>query len=391
MVRQKCPDSIAKWNLNKFSHQRQNNFLQSNNHDVNKNVLKITNLLLCSTLSNTVVAKLDTANNTSNTLLLGKFCLLVNLLDDLLGSSTSLEVTELVFITSRLEELFRFFSTNLFVNLGPESFKIITVDTVLLCDGELDSKCFFIFSKLVHVICNVTSEDVLTDNFEVNFCITGGGCTGETRFTVGNVKTTITCTLDCSEETCTSSGTLNTDIKNCFEGTTLGFNTTVVFTREFFITEVEVVIISRCTALEGELEVCVDTTCKEETNCISCSPAVETELNAITLEFMAISNVDDTITTDVGSNDCCDNITVGETNNKTVLRCSIFVLILPDKTLTCIVIGLVLTTTAWLNLETLEICVGLCNFNETLGDISVRNEYKKEMDQNKHKCKNQVE
>jgi len=70
------------------------------------------------------------------------------------------------------------------------------------------------------------------------------------------------------------------------------------------------------------------------------------------------------ITIDTRIDDLADAITVGETNNKTILGGVVFVLVLDYKTKTLIIISLTLTTTTILGLITLEISFILDNLLE---------------------------
>lgn len=318
-------------------------------------------------MSNTVVTNSKTGDDTSNTLFLGELLLGEELLVGLC-SGTDLEVTELLFVLLWGQESFTGFCTDCFVDLLEDTFHLVTGDTFLLCDSELDSESFFIFfSKLGHVVTDVDTEDVITDDSEVNFFFLGLWCTWETGWGVWDVDTTITSTLDCSKETGTSGGTVETNIEDslewthCFDG-----ETGIIFWEVFCFTEVEELINCSLVTLEWETELCVDTTCEEETNRIGCWPGLETELQTITAEFVTVCSLDDLITVEVGGDDSSDDITVGETDNKTVLWSIVLVLVLPDKTLTCIVIGLVFATTTWLDLETRVVSLVLDDFDETL-------------------------
>jgi len=79
---------------------------------------------------------------------------------------------------------------------------------------------------------------------------------------------------------------------------------------------------------------------------------------------MGVSSSHDVITIDARVNDLADAVTVGETNNKTILGGVVFVLVLDYKTKTLIIISLTLTTTTILGLETLEISLILKNLLE---------------------------
>ena len=249
-----------------------------------------------------------------------------------------------------------------------DSLKIITLDTGSLGNSELGGESLLVLlSELVHVLSDVTTEDVLASDLEVGLSTLLSGGTGETASGVGNVDTTIASTLDGSEDTRTGGGAVKTNIKDSLEGATgVSINTRLIDGLSISLTNVVVTVHGILGAEEGKLEVSVDLASKEETGSIGSSPRVEAELEAIAGKLVAVSSADNAVTVDVGSNDSNNNITVGETNNETVLGSSVLVLVLPDETLTSVVVGLSLATTAELNLEALEVSLALNNLDETL-------------------------
>lgn len=81
---------------------------------------------------------------------------------------------------------------------------------------------------------------------------------------------------------------------------------------------------------------------------------------------MRVSGSQNDITLDLGINDLTDDIGVSDTDNETVLGGVVLVLVLDDQTLTSIVIGLSLTATTILNLETLVVGSIFNDFVENL-------------------------
>lgn len=73
------------------------------------------------------------------------------------------------------------------------------------------------------------------------------------------------------------------------------------------------------------------------------------------------------ITLNLGGDHLADDVLVGETHNEAVLGGSELVLVLADKTLARVVVGLTLTTTLVLHLETLVVSFVLDNLDETHG------------------------
>ena len=87
---------------------------------------------------------------------------------------------------------------------------------------------------------------------------------------------------------------------------------------------------------------------------------------AVARELMGVGSGVADVTLDLGGDYLADDVLVGEADDETVLWCSKFVLVLGDKALTSIVVGLTLTTTLVLDLEALEVGFVFHHFDETL-------------------------
>lgn len=81
---------------------------------------------------------------------------------------------------------------------------------------------------------------------------------------------------------------------------------------------------------------------------------------------MGVSGADNTVPFNAGVRNLAGDVTVAQTDNQTILRGVVFVLVLEDQTLAGIVIGLALTTPAEPDLITLEVLLVLYNLHETL-------------------------
>ncbi len=81
---------------------------------------------------------------------------------------------------------------------------------------------------------------------------------------------------------------------------------------------------------------------------------------------MGISGSQDNITLDFGVNNLTGDVSVGDTDDETVLRSVVLVFVLNNKTFTSIVIGLSFTATTILNLETFIVSTILLNFLKCL-------------------------
>jgi len=72
------------------------------------------------------------------------------------------------------------------------------------------------------------------------------------------------------------------------------------------------------------------------------------------------------ISSDLGGDDLGDDVLVGETDDESVSRCVVLVLVLGYKSFSGTVVGLSLASPAVLDLEALEVGLVLLNFDEGL-------------------------
>jgi hypothetical protein len=214
-----------------------------------------------------------------------------------------------------------------------------------------------ILLEVTHVVSNVTTIDVRAENLGIE--LLGLSIeTGETVLTVGDEDTTIGGSLHGSEDTGTGRGTLKTDIQEALEGTgsilnglghgdgTIGLGDTLV--------------------LVGKTELGQDTASDEETSAVGGSPVGQTSLDTVLGELVSVSRGKNKVTLELGVDDLADDVSVGEADNKTVLGGVVLVLGLNDKTLAGVVVGLTLSASAVLDLETLVVSLVLDNFDERL-------------------------
>lgn len=238
-------------------------------------------------------------------------------------------------------------STNGSVSVGVHTFKVISRNTSLNEAAELLGISFrLIFRQLTHVISDVTSEDVLTNDFTVSsvlFLVK----TGETLFAVRNIETGIDGTLHGGKDLGTSGGTGKTHIEESLE------STTTVLLVEFSLVQTEL----------GK-----STTSAQKTSAVNGSVIGQTNLDTKLGKFVGVCGSKDDITLDLGINDLTDNVGVGDTDNETVLGGVVLVLVLDDQTLAGVVISLSLAATTVLDLETLVVGSIFLNFNEDLLD-----------------------
>jgi len=277
-------------------------------------------------------------------------------LDDLLGSGTAdLVVTQFEGIAGLVR-----LGTDGIVARAVHIFKTISVDTGGDELRELLGISFLIlFLEVTHVLSNVSTEDVVAVNLGISFKLVTFTLlgTGETTVVVGDVKTTITSTLQGTEDTRTSGSSTKTDIEEGLErsGTIIiGFDV-VVFTINLGLSFV----------IKAKLG--VDTTGKEETSAISSGIVGQTDLDTISGKLMGVGASEDNIVVHIGLDDLADDILAGDADDETVLGGLVLVLILGNQTLTGIVVSLAFASTTELDLVTLVISSVFYYFNESHG------------------------
>jgi len=81
---------------------------------------------------------------------------------------------------------------------------------------------------------------------------------------------------------------------------------------------------------------------------------------------VTVSCTNDLVSFDARVCNLAGDVSIGEANNQTVLGSVVFVLVLNDESLTCIVVSFSLATPLEFNLEPLEILLVFNNFNKTL-------------------------
>jgi hypothetical protein len=247
-------------------------------------------------------------------------------------------------------------STDGLVGVLVDLLELVSSDALLLVAAELTVISLrILLKKLLHVVSDVTTEDVLAKNLSVELLLLIAPA-NEATLAVRDVETTIKSTLHSSEHTAASGGTVETDIEKGLEGTTLVelLDGAEGSTSSLLNTRIELI----------HAELLVKTTSNKKTSGVGSSVVGETKLDAIARKLVRVSGSHDVITIDAREDDLADDITVGETNDKTVLGGVVLVLVLNHKTKTLIVISLTLTTTTVLSLETLEISLVLDNLLE---------------------------
>jgi hypothetical protein len=93
-------------------------------------------------------------------------------------------------------------------------------------------------------------------------------------------------------------------------------------------------------------------TAREEKTCsVGGSPVGKAIVDSVTLELVGIGGAKDFVSTELRSDKLADDVSVGESNDKTVLGRVVFVLGLSDEALAGVVVGLACSSALVLGLE----------------------------------------
>lgn len=232
------------------------------------------------------------------------------------------------------------------MGLGVDILQVTSVDlgVDVLLELRLEA-LLIVIGKTLHVLSNVTSEDVLAESLGVEL-LGFDVVSGETVLGVRDEDSTVGSTLHGGENTGTGRSAVETDIKESLEGTAGafvslgGFGESELSLRLLNTGEVFV----QTQLLQGAAG-------QEETGGVSGRPVGEAVVDAIALELVGVSSGVDLVASDLSGDDLGDDVTVGEADDETVLGRVVLVLGLGDQALTGIVVGLTLTTTLELGLE----------------------------------------
>jgi hypothetical protein len=198
--------------------------------------------------------------------------------------------------------------------------------------------------ELTHVIGNVTTKDVLAQNFGISsVCLAVEAW--ETLVAVRDVKTTIDGTLHGREDLGTSGGSGQTSVEEGLERTG-----TVLLVKLSLV----------------QAKVSEDTTSAEKTSAVGSSIVGQTNLDTIVGELMGVGRGKDKVTLNLGIDHLANNVSVGDTDNQTILGGVILVLVLDDQALAGIVVSLSLAAAAVFDLVAFEVSLIFNNLDEWL-------------------------
>lgn len=222
------------------------------------------------------------------------------------------------------------------MGLGVELLQAIGLEVILnvLCELRLVS-FLVVVGQSLHVFGNVTGEDVLAESVGVEF-LALVVVTWESLLVVRDVESTVRGTLESTEDTSTSGGSVQTNIEEGLEGATalliisLGGFSQFEFTVGFLDTG------------EGLVEVkLLEGAASEEKSCgVRGRPVGQPVGDAISLELVGVGGAEDLVTVELGSDELGNDVAVGEADNQSIFGRIVLVLGLADQSLASIVVGL---------------------------------------------------
>ena len=229
----------------------------------------------------------------------------------------------------------------------------------------------------VHVGLNVVAENVVSVLLgvvgaaglalfdDLLASLTGGGLlllevvARESLGVVGNVDSTINCTLEGTEDSVTGGGSHKTDVEESAEGSLL-------FIDSLGAVDVEELAVSSLNTLVEtvKLEVLEESTGNEETGGVGSGVVGETGFETESLELLGVSLSEDFITLDGGVDDLNDDAAVSSSDAQSVLLGVVLVLVLLDESSSGLVVSLSLASASELDLISGVVRSGLHGLDE---------------------------
>jgi len=232
------------------------------------------------------------------------------------------------------------------VGLGVQVLKTISLDIIVdvLLELALVS-LLIIVGKSLHVLSDVAAVDILLQGLGIELL----GLHVVTRESVLRVRdedTAVGSTLHGAEDTGTSGGAGQTNIKEGLEGAALlaillsGLGEGILS-------------VSLLDTGEGlvEAELLENTAGDQKTGGVGSSPVGQTVVDTIGLELVGVGGAEDLVTRDLGSDDLHDDVAVCEADDEAVLGRIVLVLGLGNQPLAGIIVGFSLSSAAVLGLE----------------------------------------
>jgi len=174
---------------------------------------------------------------------------------------------------------------------------------------------------------------------------------------VGNIKATIDGAFHSAKDTRTSGSSCETNVKVASESTWLVVNILdlVVLTGGLLQSSINLI----------QLELVEQTTSQKESSAVRSGVVGQAEFHSVSGKLRRVGSTNDNVALKTSVGNLTNDIPVGDAYNHSVLGSVVLVLGLDDEPLAGVVIGLTLTPPLELDLESLEICFILNDFDES--------------------------
>jgi len=240
------------------------------------------------------------------------------------------------------------------VGLGVHLLDVLGVDAGLDESRELSLESFLVLLlELLHVVTNVATEDVVFVDLSVELAV---GESGESLGAVGDVETSISGTLEDTEDSGTSGGSGQTSVQVASEGSLLAGVSLLV---ELVSVDLDLAFVHGV-----KTELLEDSSADQETDGVGSGVVGQTDGDAVSWEFVGIGGGDDDVSLEPGVGDLSDDVLVGDSDDKSVLRGVVLVLVLDTESLSGEVVGLSLSSSLELGLVSLEVGLVLLDLDE---------------------------
>jgi len=231
---------------------------------------------------------------------------------------------------------------------------VLGVDASLDESGELSLESFLVlFFELLHVVTDVSTEDVVFVDFSVELTVSESG---ESLGGVGDVETGISGTLEDTEDSGTSGGSGEASIQVASEG---GLLFSIGFLVKLVTVDLDLTLVHRV-----KTELLENSSTDQKTGGVSGGVVSETNADAVSWELVGVRRGDDDISLESSVSDLGDDVLVGNSDNKSVLGSVVLVLVLDTESLSGEVVGLALSTSLELWLVSLEVGLVLLDLNK---------------------------
>ena len=202
--------------------------------------------------------------------------------------------------------------------------------------GELLVELFSaLFLEVFHVSVDVFTEDsslvVFRDVFLGFTFFSRFSVSGESRFRVRNVDTTVASSLENTEDSVTSGSSDETGIQNSLEGLSV---LDIIFNVEVFSVNLSLTSVNSV-----QTDLLEESSSQEETSGVGSSVGSETSGETELSEFEGVSSAEDLVALDGGVDDLSDDSLVGSSGDESVLGGVVFILILDDQSLSGVVVS----------------------------------------------------